>query len=345
MSVDKVARRASMVRRASLAGKGRRRSMYSNGDGFDDGFDMDQDEMDLQPPTEVKKVPEGQIQDLTEEQLNEVFTKVITGGDPNVGQSNVGFDYETSEFKVNTVISNVAVHFSMDGDLIDIEGDEARDQEKYVDLIKNRDLLVNETGTSTEDTGDYPEVALSGIITLKNQFNFSERATQTFNNPMRQKGISTEPPPTSEYNSEVTQWDVYDTYLGEVERRIEAASLNEKSKPLGVKKKAGDEGHEVVVQNFQPEISEADEVITPGLSKAMKIMERIVHTNSEAECFQDYKYYEDKSEMKREDGRGSFFAAVAFYVLTSTPQDGVRHRLEPAVYRPLRCGLRELRFH
>jgi hypothetical protein len=25
-----------------------------------------------------------------------------------------------------------------------------------------------------------------------------------------------------------------------------------------------------------------------------------VHTNSEAECFQDYKYFEDKSELKRE---------------------------------------------
>jgi dynein intermediate chain 1 len=51
---------------------------------------------------------------------------------------------------------------------------------------------------------------------------------------------------------------------------------------------------------------------TPELMKAMQILERIVHTNSEAEVFQDYKYFEDKSELKREDGRGSFLPLFRF---------------------------------
>merc|ERR1711935_1316743 len=39
----------------------------------------------------------------------------------------------------------------------------------------------------------------------------------------------------------------------------------------------------------------------------MQVMERMVHTNSEAESFQEYKYFEDKSESKREDGRGQLY--------------------------------------
>ncbi len=45
---------------------------------------------------------------------------------------------------------------------------------------------------------------------LRNQFNFSDRASQTFNATLKERGISTEPPPTSRYSNCVTQWAVYD---------------------------------------------------------------------------------------------------------------------------------------
>lgn len=294
--------------------KQRRRSAADYG-GDEGDFDMDHDDLD-QPPTEVKKVPENQIPDLTEEQLNEVFTKVISAGDPRAPKGRTKYDYETGEFKLETGISQMAVHFCMDGVMIEAEGDEARDQEKYIVILANKEKMLESTkGQSTEmDSGEYPSVALSGDVTLKNQFNFSERATQTFNNPMRQKDISTEPPPTSEYNSSVSQWDLYDTYLEDLERKREAASLAEKVKPAIGKKKHEDED-EVEVVNMAPAHASKggdDTQIPPDLDDAMKLMERIVHTNSEAECFQDYKYYEDKSEHKREDGRGSFLPLWRF---------------------------------
>ena len=35
--------------------------------------------------------------------------------------------------------------------------------------------------------------------TGKNQFNYSERAAQTFNNTLRSRGVATEPPPVVRY--------------------------------------------------------------------------------------------------------------------------------------------------
>lgn len=294
--------------------------MYSNQGGFGDGGDYDDD--DMAPPTEVKKIPEGQIQGLTEEQLNEIFTKGISAGDPNVLKStNVAYDYESGEYKSLPKASALAVHFFMEGRLLPSDSDEARDQAKFVDLIANRELLLASSSTSTTDdkknaeeeaSDDYPEVALSGTLPLKNQFNFSERATMTINNPMRQKQVTTEPPPTSDYKSETSQWDVYDTYLNEVTSRLDAAKELEQKKPvMGGKKKAEGEEDDVEVVNF--DVGANDEAATPpALEKALKIMERIVHTNSESECFQDYKYFEDKSELKREDGRGSFLPLWRF---------------------------------
>ena len=47
---------------------------------------------------------------------------------------------------------------------------------------------------------------------LRNQFNFSERASQTLNNGLRERGTMTEPPPSVEYSAQCTQWEIFDGY-------------------------------------------------------------------------------------------------------------------------------------
>merc|ERR1712228_10847 len=59
---------------------------------------------------------------------------------------------------------------------------------------------------------------------LRNQFNFSERAAQTKNGVLRERGWTTEPPPTTRFDGTVTQWEIYDQYIME----IEAAKEKEK---------------------------------------------------------------------------------------------------------------------
>lgn len=265
--------------------------------------------MDLQP-VEVKRVPEAQVPNLTEEQLNEVFTKGLTAQDPNCAKRITRFDYTTGEFKQDTAIDMLAVHFSMDGELIAVDSDEAREQQRYESLLANKETVEKASaGTSTEDDAEQGR----GGALLKNQFNFSERATQTFNNPMRAKMMNTEPPPTSVSCSNVSQWDIYDTYLNDLKHKMEQAELQEQKKPAIGKKKQEGEDDDVEIVNLEDVNPSAGGGTEPtGLARALKMMERIVHTNSEAECFQDYKYYEDKSEHKREDGRGSFLPLWRF---------------------------------
>merc|ERR1712228_978952 len=59
---------------------------------------------------------------------------------------------------------------------------------------------------------------------LRNQFNFSERAAQTKNPILRERSWSTAPPPTTGFSGTVTQWDIFDQYIQE----IEAAKEKEK---------------------------------------------------------------------------------------------------------------------
>lgn len=48
---------------------------------------------------------------------------------------------------------------------------------------------------------------------LRNQFFYQERTSQTFNLPLREKGFKTDPPMTSTFSVETTQWMVFDAYM------------------------------------------------------------------------------------------------------------------------------------
>merc|ERR1712070_1162496 len=52
---------------------------------------------------------------------------------------------------------------------------------------------------------------------LRNQFNFSERAAQSKNPVLRDRGWTTEPPPTTGFSETVTQWAIFDKYMHDIE--------------------------------------------------------------------------------------------------------------------------------
>merc|ERR1719213_1541938 len=52
---------------------------------------------------------------------------------------------------------------------------------------------------------------------LLNSFNFSERAAQTKNSVLRERGWTTEPPPTTPFSATVTQWEIFDQYIQDIE--------------------------------------------------------------------------------------------------------------------------------
>lgn len=271
------------------------------------GDDFEHDELDLQP-IEVKRQPLDQVKGLSEADLIESFTRSIGASDPNIPASTAVFDYEQQEYKQVACTDYMKVHFFMEGVLIEAEGQEARDQAERLDRLEaGAETATAEAGTST-DEGDAEGAAaaaqaVEGAVKIKNQFNFSERATQTFNNPLRNKNIVTEPAPTCQLIEQVSAHNIFDTYLADIERKILAASIETQKK----KKKKGAEEEDDEAKEEQVEVFDS-----PEFARSMKMMERMINNNSEAEDFNYFKYYEDKNESKREDGRGSFLALWRF---------------------------------
>jgi len=108
-------------------------------------------------------------------------------------------------------------HYQCDGDILVAESEEARDQDDYLENKKQRDkqlldkmnaAIVQEFGG---DENDKDEGARKK--SLRNQFFYQERTSQTFNLPVREKGIKTDPPQTSTFSMETTQWMVFDAYM------------------------------------------------------------------------------------------------------------------------------------
>ena len=87
------------------------------------------------------------------------------------------------------------------------DSDEARDQEEYLEKKKAHDTALlnkinkaikDEGGKVPHDTEEYRKKS------LRNMFNYQERTSQTFNLPIRERGIKTDPPQTSVFSVETT---------------------------------------------------------------------------------------------------------------------------------------------
>ncbi|GCB61939.1 hypothetical protein scyTo_0011404 [Scyliorhinus torazame] len=92
----------------------------------DDGTDMgDGDDWNLgksltKPPDQL---------DLTEQELKEEFTRVLTANNPHAPQNIVRFSFKERAYKQVQMISQMAIHFSRDGNLLHKDSDEAKRQQ------------------------------------------------------------------------------------------------------------------------------------------------------------------------------------------------------------------------
>ena len=71
-----------------------------------------------------------------------------------------------------------------------------------------------------DDDEDDKKTKSSKPKKLTNQFNFSERASQTNNNPYRDRATITEPPPRVNFSANANQWEIYDAYIDDFEHNV-----------------------------------------------------------------------------------------------------------------------------
>lgn len=101
-------------------------------------------------------------------------------------------------YKFEPMVEQTIVHYATDGWLLHRGGEEAK---KQLDLEKMeaeasarfQAELDRAAGDKHGEDGEGPDDSKQ----LRNQFNFSERAAQTTNFPLRDRDTHTEPPPTA----------------------------------------------------------------------------------------------------------------------------------------------------
>ncbi|CAF0743555.1 unnamed protein product [Brachionus calyciflorus] len=254
----------------------------------------EQEEDDNQWEAKSLLKPEDQL-NLTEVELKEEITRILKANNPNAPQNIVRFNYKEKMYKLTPHVEQLAIHFQMDGNLIHKDSEEAKRQmmtkkEETSTETEQEEVKEVEVKPSADDDDEEGGKKTAGKDKkLTNQFNFSERASQTYNNPARDRFTMTEPPPRSNFSSNATQWEIYDAYLEDYEQQQKSAKDQKKSTL-----KAADK--QKVKKTNQTD--QADDMLK--VSRSAKILERMVNQNTFDDIALDFKYYEDDADEFRD---------------------------------------------
>uniref|UniRef100_A0A7N6FJZ2 Dynein, axonemal, intermediate chain 1, paralog 2 n=1 Tax=Anabas testudineus TaxID=64144 RepID=A0A7N6FJZ2_ANATE len=225
--------------------------------------------------------PADQLE-LTDAELKEEITRILTANNPHAPQNIVRYSFKERSYKLTSVVDQMAVHFMLEGSLLHQDSDEAL-------RLRAKDSEVEEAGVE-----DRPDSVTSKTDKkepkLTNQFNFSERASQTLNNPLRERSCQTEPPPRSNFSATANQWEIYDAYVYELQKQ----EKNKEKQKAVQSKKDNDKGKK---KNMMME-TQVDDITKVGNSA--RIFERMVNQNTFDDIAQDFKYFEDASDEFRD---------------------------------------------
>ncbi|XP_034095369.1 dynein, axonemal, intermediate chain 1, paralog 2 [Gymnodraco acuticeps] len=255
--------------------------------------------------------PPNQLE-LSEAELKEEITRILTANNPHAPQNIVRYSFKERSYKPTSAVDQMAVHFVLEGSLLHEDSDEARrlrakeglpEETATVDTGVEPDEEEPETsdtpvedGREVEEAGeeDRPDSVASKTDRkepkVTNQFNFSERASQTLNNPLRERSCQTDPPPRGTFTATATQWDIYDAYVEELQKQ----ETNKEKQKAVASKKDNDKGKKKTLLME----TQTDDITKVG--KASKIFERMVNQNTFDDIAQDFKYFEDASDEFRD---------------------------------------------
>lgn len=239
---------------------------------------------DVEPEIQIV-VPPEQIKDLTTQQLDEEKTIALDAMNPNLPEGLVIYHCSKGEYVDDErELSHLMIHFSLESQIkqkiveteVEVEvaegdGEEEGDiMEKTEEEVQEvADVVTVETTETSEE--DKPKVK------LRNQFKYSERGCQTFNQPTRDRGVSTIPPQVSHFSCNVNRWKIYDAYVMEYMIMLEGENKTDKNKST-------------LWKNENPSalrLLHSDE-----LRESVKQMEYVAHHNSENDVYNDLKFWE-----------------------------------------------------
>ncbi|KAL0488972.1 dynein intermediate chain [Acrasis kona] len=256
------------------------------------------------------------LNDLTEEQLDTTIERILESKNPNAPENIVRFSYNEMTYKHDHTVEQTCFHYSDDGSLILKNGEEARlqreEQEKKKFALNSRmqEERDSQTESSTSTGVGDGEVDPKQVY---NQFNFSERATQTFNNHTRDVLVVSEPPPSMSFCATATQWEIYDSYqqyFEDQKKLTKSGKKNTENSSGGSNTSDGTNKDGKDKKDRQKSVQEI--VHGEAMARSAQLMERMVNQNSHDEILQDFKFWDDPSDDFKDPLSGSVLPLWSF---------------------------------
>ncbi|NWQ77932.1 DNAI1 protein, partial [Columbina picui] len=270
-------------------------------------------------------------------ELKEEITRVLTANNPQAPQNIIRYSFKDGLYKPISHVDQMAIHFSLNGNLVPKDSDEGRrqsiklntaaekapvetsatapeeaaikDEERTEDTQAAGEGEAEESGAAeaaeAADTEEPPPPAVKERK-LANQFNFIDRPSWTPKNPVRDRACQSEPTPCKTLSDDINQWVIHDAYVEELRKREES---KEKEKPKAQVAKKEEKKTKKKGRKLTSLDSQRDEM--DKISKAAKIVERMVNQNTFDDIAQDFKYFEDESDEFR-DQKGTLLPLWKF---------------------------------
>uniref|UniRef100_A0A6I8NLR2 Dynein axonemal intermediate chain 1 n=1 Tax=Ornithorhynchus anatinus TaxID=9258 RepID=A0A6I8NLR2_ORNAN len=247
-------------------------------------------------------------------ELKEEFTRILTANNPHAPQNIVRYNFKERTYKPISSVDHMAIHFMLDGNMVLRDSDEGRRQSARVDLLEgaSRESVVVPTveifdeGEEPKEEGSKTDLPVAEEVVeveepapkvikeqkLTNQFNFCERASQTFNNPLRDRACQMEPPPRDTFSATANQWEIYDAYVEELQKQVKTKEKEKVKAPVA--KQTGKITRRKL-KSLEPQTEDITKV-----NQAAKIVERMVNQNMFDDITHDFKYFEDAADEYRD---------------------------------------------
>lgn len=236
-------------------------------------------------------------QHVVEDEREAVVERILRGTDPCVMSTPVYFDYKKDArvYRFFPSVGQTSRHFSTDGSTVRKDDAEAVQQAED----RNRREHDTEMAARAELNPDLIDEGVSTSI-LKNQFNYKDRGSQTMNNTMKERCVVTDPPPSATFSAMASAWEIYDAYEEDRLQNEKAAAASKKA----AGHRTGKEEEKIIsAAEDAGGVKTAEEVLSSSAYRnALKIVERMVNQNDCHDIIEDFKYWEDESDLYKEDG-------------------------------------------
>ena len=189
-------------------------------------------------------------------------------------------------------VSQLTIHYSLNENVLKTDSDELSLQLGFWDLknnVEEKKIKELNEGIVYEkpDAGGPQDIQAEQKKSLRNQFNFSDRAAVVYSSKVKMVGGKTKPPPPQEANDEVSRAEIFDAFVNLYEA--------EQAKKAEEEKKADKSDNTVVVVEKKKAIQD-DVLHSVEMKRALKIMERVMIQNQYFPIYSDYKYWIDDAD-------------------------------------------------